>query len=397
MRTRPLPTWPEFRESEIEAATRVLKSGKVNYWTGQEGRLFEEEFSSFLGVRHAVALANGTVALEAALVGIGIGTGDEVVVPSRTFIASASCVVMRGATPVIADVAPDSQTLTAESIRSVLTERTRAIICVHLAGWPCEMSEILRLAEEYGLRVIEDCAQSLGARYAGKMAGSLGDAAAFSFCQDKILTTCGEGGMLVTNDSEIYERAWSMKDHGKSRALAQAETAGHEFRWLHDSFGTNWRMTEIQAAVGRAKLRDLHLSLSKRRRNAEDLAQRLCIVPSLRVPLPPSSIEHAFYKFYVFIRPEFLAPGWTRDAVISAICAEGIPCFQGSCGEIYLEKAFANARPSVPLKNARTLSQTSLMFLVHPTLDSSDMLDVSAAVEKVMSVASREAIQVPAA
>jgi dTDP-4-amino-4,6-dideoxygalactose transaminase len=393
-RTRPMPPWPHFNEAEITSAVDVLRSGKVNYWTGSECRLFEEEFGAYIGVRHAIALANGTVALEAALWGLGIGPGDEVVVPSRTFIASASCVVMRGATPVVADVDMESQTITADTIRNALTERTRAIICVHLAGWPCDMDPILRLADEHGLKVIEDCAQCHGARYKGRMTGSLGHAAAFSFCQDKILTTCGEGGMLVTNDASVYERAWSMKDHGKNRVLAQSPAVGQEFRWLHESFGTNWRMTELQAAVGRAKLRHLDEEVATRRRNASALAERLSRLPALRVALPPAEIDHAYYKFYAFIRPQSLAPGWTREGIIAAINAEGVPCFQGSCSEIYLEEAFASHRPTSPLECARNLGETSLMFLVHPTLDVDDMRDTAAAVEKVMAVASRGEVRV---
>jgi dTDP-4-amino-4,6-dideoxygalactose transaminase len=383
-----MPAWPNFSEQEIAAAAEVLRSGKVNYWTGSEGRLFEQEFAEYLGVKHAVALANGTVALEAALAGLGIGPGDEVVVPSRTFIASASCAAMRGAIPVVADVDPDSQTLTAETIRRVLTKRTRAVIAVHLAGWPCDMDPILRLAEEHGLKVIEDCAQCHGACYKGRITGTMGHAAAFSFCQDKILTTCGEGGMLVTNDATVYETAWSLKDHGKDRALTQSPAPSHEFRWLHKTFGTNWRMLEIQAAVGRIKLRHLDDEVSIRRRNASILADRLALLPSLRVPLPPPEIEHSYYKFYAFVRPELLGPGWTRDGIIAAINAEGVPCFQGSCSEIYLEEAFASHRPTSPLECARKLGDTSLMFLVHPTLDVDDMRDTAAAVEKVMAVAS---------
>jgi dTDP-4-amino-4,6-dideoxygalactose transaminase len=383
-----MPAWPSFSEQEIAVAAEVLRSGKVNYWTGSEGRLFEQEFAEYLGVKHAIALANGTVALEAALAGLGIGPGDEVVVPSRTFIASASCAAMRGAIPVVADVDPESQTLTAETIRRVLTKRTRAIIAVHLAGWPCDMDPILRLADEHGLKVIEDCAQCHGARYKGRITGTMGHAAAFSFCQDKILTTCGEGGMLVTNDAAVYETAWSLKDHGKDRVLMQTPAPSHEFRWVHKTFGTNWRMLEIQSAVGRIKLRNLDDEVSIRRRNASILADHLGRLRSLRIPVPPPEIEHSYYKFYAFVRPEMLAEGWTRDGIIAAINAEGVPCFQGSCSEIYLEEAFASHRPTSPLECSRKLGETSLMFLVHPTLEVGDMQDIAAAVEKVMAVAS---------
>lgn len=391
VRTKPFAPWPYFEKDEIEAVSAVLKSGKVNYWTGEEGRLFEQEFAAFTGCKYAVAVANGTVALELALYALGIGPGDEVIVTSRTFIASASCAVMRGAVPVMADVDPVSQNITAETIREVITPRTKAIICVHLAGWPCDMDPILELAREKGLFVIEDCAQAHGATYKGRPVGSMGDAAAFSFCQDKIMTTGGEGGMLTTNSREVWERAWSFKDHGKSYEAVYHRQHPPGFRWLHESFGTNWRMTEMQSAVGRVVLRKLPEWVEIRRRNAAILSQRFSKIPALRVTEPPEEVGHAYYKYYVFIRPERLKEGWDRDRVMTAVCAEGIPCFSGSCSEIYLEKAFEKEglRPPKRLKVAKELGETSLMFLVHPTLSEQDMDDTCLAVEKVLRAAVR--------
>src|SRR5208282_1519874 len=262
------PSWPYFEADEIEAAASVLRSGKVNYWTGDLGRRFEDEFAAYVGCRHAVALSNGTVALELALHALGVGAEDEVITTSRTFIASASCAVMRGARPVLADVDRDSQNITAETIRAALSPRTKAIIAVHLAGWPCDMDPILRLAGERGLKVIEDCAQALGATYKGRPVGSMGDAAAFSFCQDKIMTTGGEGGMMTTHNEEVWKRAWSFKDHGKSYDAVHRRAHPPGFRWLHESFGTNWRMTEMQSAIGRVALRKVAAWVEIRRRNA---------------------------------------------------------------------------------------------------------------------------------
>jgi dTDP-4-amino-4,6-dideoxygalactose transaminase len=385
--TRPFPPWPWYTEEEVQLAASVLRSGQLNYWTGSQGRLFESEFAQYMGRKYAVALANGTVALEAALQAVGVGKGDDVIVPSRTFIASASCVAMRGARPLVADVDPDSQNLTADSVRRVLTPCTKAIIAVHLAGWPCDMDPILRLARQHQLRVIEDCAQCHGARYKGRMTGTMGDVAAFSFCQDKIMTTCGEGGMLVTDDPVTFERAWTFKDHGKNYAAANARNQSCAFRWLHDSFGTNWRLTEVQSAVGRALLRRLDNQVALRRRNANVLIGRLRLIPALRIPAPGADFEHAYYKLYAFVRPELLREGWRRDRVIAAINAEGIPCFSGSCSEIYLEKAFVPYRPPQRLEVARLLGETSMMFLVHPTLAESDLVDTCKAVEKVLAVA----------
>ncbi|MBZ5679963.1 MAG: DegT/DnrJ/EryC1/StrS family aminotransferase [Acidobacteriia bacterium] len=396
VRSTPFAPWPQFEAEEIEAAVRVLRSGAINYWTGKEGRYFEAEFAHHAGCAYGVAVANGTVALELALHALGIGEGDEVIVPSRTFIASSSCAVMRGARPVLADVDRHSQNLTAESIRPLLTPRTRAIIAVHLAGWPCEMDSIVELSHRHGLKVIEDCAQAHGATYNGRPIGSFGDVAAFSFCQDKIMTTGGEGGMLTTNDRSIWERAWSFKDHGKSYHAVYNRSHPPGFRWLHESFGTNWRLTEMQSAMGRVLLRKLQDSVNARRRNADILSQGFLYIPGLRVTKPPERIGHSYYKYYAFVRPEKLRDGWSRDRIMSAIGAEGIPCFAGSCSEIYLEQAFPeHMRPSKRLDVARELGDTSLMFLVHPTLSEKDMLDTCRAVAKVFMVAAADPAVVP--
>ena len=385
--------WPIFAKDEIAAVKRVLQSGKVNYWTGNEGRLFEKEFAASIGVKYAVAVMNGTVALEAALMALGIGKGDDVIVTPRSFIASASCAVMRGAKPVFADVDRESQNITAATIEKVITRRTRAIIAVHLAGWPCAMDEIMTLAKKHKLAVIEDCAQAVGAFYKGRQVGSFGDAAAFSFCQDKILTTGGEGGMVVTNKKEIWSKVWSYKDHGKSYdAVYKSDIKpGPSFRWLHESFGTNWRMTEVQSAVGRVQLRKLQNWIEKRRRNAEILTNAFLNIPALRVTVPPDNVVHSYYKYYVFLRPEMLKKGWDRERIITAINNLGIPCFTGSCSEMYREKAFAkdNLRPGKPLPVAKELGDTAIMFPVHPTLSVSDMRDMVKAAQKIIGTASK--------
>jgi dTDP-4-amino-4,6-dideoxygalactose transaminase len=384
-------TWPYFAEDEIEAAVRVLRSGKVNYWTGQEGRLFEQEFAQFAGCRYAVALANGSVALELALLALGIGEGDEVVVTSRTFVASASSVVLVGAKSIFADVDPDSGNITAETVRAVLTPRTKAIIAVHLGGWPCEMDELMQLAREHDLWVIEDCAQAHGATYKGRPVGSLGHVAAWSFCQDKIMTTGGEGGMLTTNDERIWEKAWSYKDHGKSYEAVYHRQHPPGFRWLHESFGTNWRMTELQAAIGRVVLRKVPEWVATRRRYAQILTERFQQLAALRVTVPPAHIQHAYYRYYVYVRPERLKPDWSRDRIMVELNQLGIPCTVGSCSEVYLEKSFQKAglSPSRRLPVAKVLGDTALAFPVHPTLSEEDVQEIAAAVDKVMFTASR--------
>lgn len=393
----PFPLWPSFTEEEATAVHDVLLSNKVNYWTGTEGREFEKEFAAYTGCKHAIALANGTVALELALEVLGVRPGDEVITTSYTFIASASAIVMRGAVPVLADVDPQSLNITAETIRKVITPKTKAIIAVHLVGNPCDMDSIMELAREHGLKVIEDCAQAHGAVYKGRPVGSLGDAAAFSFCQDKIMTTGGEGGMLSTNDPEVWGRAWAFKDHGKSFDAVYNREHPPGFRWLHESFGTNMRMTEMQAAIGRIQLRRLPEWKRIRQSNAAILTKCFKKIPALRVLEVPDDVEHAYYKYYVFIRPEAFpksrvtshkSPASLRDEIMNAITAEGIPCFSGICPEIYLEKAFTDAGygPKERLPNAKQCGETSLLFLVHPTLGEAEMNATCCAVEKVMGV-----------
>lgn len=383
--------WPHHEADEIEAAKRVLESGKVNYWSGNEGREFEREFAAFCQSPYAVAVANGTLALELALIALNIGEGDEVIVTPRTFLASASSIVMRGAIPVFADVDHDSQNITPETVAEVISPRTKAIMAVHLAGWPCDIPGLRALANKHHLKLIEDCAQAHGATIDGQPVGSFGDAAGFSFCTDKIMTTGGEGGMLVLQDENAWRRAWSYKDHGKAWDTVYNTEHPPGFRWLHESFGTNWRLPEIQSAIGRVQLAKLPGWLAQRRRNAAILIDALSKFDGLRVPIPPANIEHAYYKFYAFVAPERLAPGWNRDRIVAEIQAQGIPCAQGSCSEIYLEKAFDNTgwRPEQRLPSAHELGETSIVFPVHPTLAHEDMQTMANAVEAIMVQATR--------
>lgn len=381
--------WPAFTQEEADAVRNVILSGRVNYWTGEECRKFEQEFAEATECDHAISLANGTVALEIALRTLEIGPGDEVIVTPRSFIASVSCVVSVGATPVFADVDPDSQNITAETIRAVLTPRTRAIICVHLAGWSCEMDPIMALAAEHAIDVVEDCAQAHGARYKGRPVGSIGHIAAWSFCQDKIMTTGGEGGMITTNDPILASRAWSYKDHGKSRQAIMRGTAGTGFRWLHDSFGTNARMMEVQAVIGRIQLRRLPAWSERRRRHAERIWEAAARMAGLRVPQIPAHIVHAAYKCYLFVDPEQLRPDWDRDRILAELGARGVPSYAGSCSEIYLENAFdgTGLRPAGRLPVAQALGRESLMLLVHPTLRDDEIDHTCAALEEVMQEA----------
>ncbi len=382
--------WPSYTDEEANAVRAVLLSNQVNYWTGTECREFEKEFAEFANCKYAVALTNGTVALDVAFKVLEIGLDDEVIVTSRTFLASVSSIVNAGAKPVFADVDVGSQNISPDTIATMITAKTKAIVCVHLAGWPCEMDGIMALADKYKLYVIEDCAQAHGARYKGQSVGSIGHIGAWSFCQDKIMTTGGEGGMVTTNDKSLWSKMWSYKDHGKSWEAVYVRKHPPGFRWLHDSFGTNWRMMEMQAVLGRIQLKRMPEWTTKRQANANRIWEVARQIPSLRIPEVPAYFEHAAYKCYVFIRPEKLKVGWDRDRIMSEIMMQGVPCYSGSCSEVYLEKAFDNTgwQPEQRLPVAKELGETSLMFLVHPTLTESEIQKTCEVLNKVMTQAS---------
>ncbi|MCP2227993.1 MULTISPECIES: DegT/DnrJ/EryC1/StrS aminotransferase family protein [Pseudomonas] len=389
MLNTPFSPWPSFTEEEANAVRDVVLSNKVNYWTGQECREFEKEFAAWAGTEYAIALANGTVALDLALNALGIGHGDEVIVTPRTFLASVSSIVNAGAIPVFAEVDRDTQNITAQTIQAVLTPRTRGVICVHLAGWPCDMDAIMELAALHDLKVIEDCAQAHGAKYKGRPVGSIGHIGAWSFCQDKIMTTGGEGGMVTTNDRSLWLKMWSFKDHGKSWEAIYEREHQPGFRWLHESFGTNWRMLEVQGVIGRIQLRRMAEWHASRINNAERIWSNARELKGLRVPAIPETYTHAAYKCYVFLEPHQLKADWNRDRILSEISALGVPCFSGSCSEVYLEKAFDDTgwRPEVRLPVAKELGENSLMFLVHPTLTESEINKTCKAICSVMQQA----------
>lgn len=389
--------WPSFSEEEADAVNAVLRSNRVNYWTGQEAREFESEFAKWVGVPHAIALSNGTMALDLALQGLGIGaayggaTTDEVIVTPRTFIASVSCVVNAGAIPVFADINVDSGLIDANTIGAVMSGQTRAVIPVHLAGWPCDMGGIMQLANTNNFAVIEDCAQAHGARIGDISVGAIGHVGAWSFCQDKIMTTGGEGGMVTCNDKARWSKMWSFKDHGKSWEAVYNREHPPGFRWLHESIGTNWRMLEMQAAIGRIQIRRMQEWSKRRAAIAKRLQGALAQHRSaVRVPLPGQDMTHAFYRLYAYVKPDGLRKGWHRDRIVTAFMDKGVPLFQGSCSEVYLEKAFDGLpyRPIKRLSVARELGDTSLMFLTHPTITDEQVDTYCNVIEMVFSEAS---------
>lgn len=382
--------WPSFSAEEQAAVARVLGSNRVNYWTGEEGRSFEREFATWTGTRHAIAVANGTLALDLALKALDIGPGDEVVVTPRTFIASISTVVNAGAKPVFADVDRDSGNISPATIEAVLTERTRLLLPVHLAGWPADMEGIMAMAQAKGLRVVEDCAQAHGARIGDRSIGAFADVSAWSFCQDKIMTTGGEGGMVTTNDPDLWSAMWSFKDHGKSWDAVYEREHPPGFRWVHESFGTNWRMLEMQSVIGRLQLARMKDWTARRTSIAMRLHDALSEQPhAVRVPLPGEGMTHAFYRLYAYVRPEGLKPDWNRDRIVAEVVARSVPLYQGTCSEVYLEKAFdgTGLRPSQRRPVARELGETSLMFLTHPTLTDAEIAKACHVLRAVMAAA----------
>jgi dTDP-4-amino-4,6-dideoxygalactose transaminase len=392
MKKTNLSNWPSFNQEEIDAVTNVLLSNKVNYWTGNECREFEKDFSKWINVDYCVSVANGTVALELALIALGINPGDEIIVTPRTFIASVSCIVKIGAIPVFVDVDKNSQNITAATIEPAISKNTKAIICVHLGGYPCDMDEIMTLANSNNLFVIEDCAQAHGAKYKDRYVGSIGHIGAWSFCQDKIMSTGGEGGMVSTNDEQLWLKMWSYKDHGKSWDKVNNKSNSISFRWLHESFGTNFRMTEMQAAIGIVQLNKIsawHLSRSNNSRAIIDTCAKF---PTLfRIPYSPDYIEQAWYRCYIFVNKKGLKSDWTRDRIIAEINDRSVPCTVGSCSEIYLEKTFesTNCVPTKRLRVARNLGETSLAFLVHPNLTLEEVSLMCQVIKEVALRASR--------
>ena len=381
-----ISAWPSFNQDQQEIVKNVLSSGKVNYWTGVEGKEFEKEFSEYIGTKYSIAIANGTLALAAAYEAIGLKDSDEIITTPRSFIATASTAVLRGAVVKFADVDKFSGNITVESISPLINKKTKAIVVVHLAGWPADMEQICKLAKQNGIYVIEDCAQAHGAKINGKSVGSFGDISAWSFCQDKIISTAGEGGMVSTNNFDMWDKMWSIKDHGKSFDAVFKSNHPPGFRWTHENFGNNYRLTEIQSAIGRYQLKQLNNWNIIRKRNVNIIIEHISNLSAIRIPLPGDNISHAWYKLHVFINENNLREDWSRDRIVSEINSLGYPAFYGSCSEIYKEKCFSKLMNQEfrTLQNAKELGKTSIMFLVHPTITEDQMLCYARCISEVI-------------
>ena len=363
-----LPPWPVFEADELAAVEAVLRSGRVNYWTGDQCKLFERAWSDQHGGMHSLAMANGSLTLDTALRVLGVGAGDEVIVSPRSYVASAMCAVLAGATPVFADVDAESGNMTVASMEAVRTSRTKACIPVHIAGWPCDMPAISAWAAQHGIHIIEDCAQAHGAHIGGRSVGTWGVFSSWSFCQDKIMTTGGEGGMLCTPDLRLWKQAWQYSQHGKDYDLAHSKAAEPGFRWLVQHHGTNLRMTEMQAAIGLCQLRKLDEWVARRARNSAIMQEAIRGLRGLRVPAPPAG--HAHYRCMAFAQAAA-----DRPKLLASLVSAGLQANIGSCSEIYREPIFAQhgIAPKCALPVARALGETSIALLVHHTIDEMTM------------------------
>ncbi len=362
--TTTLPPWPIFEADELAAVEAVLRSGHVNYWTGDQCKLFERAWSDYHGGIHSLAMANGSLTLDTALRVLGIGASDEVIVSPRSYVASAMCAVLAGAKPVFADVDANSGNMTVASMEAVRTSRTKACIPVHIAGWPCDMPAISAWAAQHGIHIIEDCAQAHGAHIEGRSVGTWGVFSSWSFCQDKIMTTGGEGGMLCTPDLRLWKKAWQHSNHGKDYDLSHAKVAEPGFRWLVQYEGTNLRMTEMQAAIGICQLRKLDDWVGRRARNSAIMQDALRGLRGVRVPGTP--VGHAHYRCMAYTNAAA-----DRPKLLAALVSAGLPANIGSCSEIYREPIFAQhgLAPANPLPVAHALGETSIALMVHHTID----------------------------
>ena len=365
-----MKNWPHFTRNEIDNVVRILKSGKVNYLNGKEGLKFEKNFSKFTGSKYSIAISNGTNALELVLKAINLKPKDHVIVTSKSFIASASCVVSVGAVPVFADIDINSQNISIDFIKKIINKKTKAIICVHLGGWPCDMKNLVKICKKNKIKLIEDCSQAHGAKIKNKSVGTFGDFGTWSFCNDKIISTGGEGGMITTNSYKNYQNIWSLKDHGKNKKKYFNISSNYSFRYLHDNFGSNFRLTEMQSAIGNTQLLLLKERLKIRKKNANQYMKNLKNCRSIIIPNIPKEITHSFYRLYLRLDFKFIKKNWNKDQIINRLNKIGFDCSEGSCSEIYNELCFRNSKYKVKnrLQNSSELSKTSFALKVDHTI-----------------------------
>ncbi len=379
--------WPKYSRKESEIISNILLSNKVNYLFGNEGKKFEKNFSKFTNTKYALALANGTLALDLCLRSIEVKEKDEVIVTGRTFIASASCISLLGAKPIFVDVDINSQNLDTNLIEKAITKNTKAIVCVHFSGFPCDMPKIMKLAKKNSLLVIEDCAQAHGAKINNRSVGSFGHINAWSFCNDKIMTTGGEGGMITTNNKNLYKKAASFNNHGKNLKKYYSLTSKslNSFPYIHDELGLNYRLTEIQSALGNYQLKKMKEWNRLRNRNALYIINKVKDLHLVNFPVIHDKYTHAFYKLYLTINPKYLKVGKNRSHILKSLNQHGVNASFGSSGRVFAEKAFRDARTiPIGLPNSSFLEENSIMLQVHPTISFSDLKKTTSALYKIL-------------
>ena len=338
------PGWPTFNEKVYDKITDILKSGKVNYWTGKVGMEFEKKWAEWLGVKNAISVANGTCALHTALASLGVGPGDEVICTSYSFIASSFCALQAGALPVFVDVGTD-HLIDPAKIEEAITERTKAIVVVHLYGMVADMDPIMEIAKKHNLFVVEDCAQCFGGVYKGKKACTIGNVGCFSFCQSKHFTTGGEGGMVVTNDEDLAWECRSFRDHGYDvkAKLNLLEMEGKQL-YIHRRVGFNFRMTEMQSMIGLCELERFESwNLPNRIRNGKMLIAQLKDHPLIKYcPVDTEERQNSFWWAPFVIDTDKLKDGVDTKQFIAAIAAEGVPVYSVLWPEMYKEQAYVD-------------------------------------------------------
>ena len=361
--------WPNFSKDLISNVGRIIGSGKINYTEGPYGIKFEKEFSKFIGNKYSIAICNGTAALEVAIKSLRLPKNSEIIVPARSFFSSASCIVNTGYNPVFADVNLLTQNITINEIKRKITKKTKAIICVHLAGLPCDMPSIKKLANKKKIKIIEDCSQAHGASINNKQVGSFGDISTWSFCNDKIMSTLGEGGMISTNKKNLYEFCKRYINHGTNY---KNNKKTEKFIYNKDYFGTNLRITEIQSFAGLEQLKNLKKIQNKRENISKIYFDLISNYQDFfNYYYPSKKIKSAWYRLYFFLKSDVKNYQKIRFKIIKDLRKNNLKCFTGSCPEIYLEKAFKklnNFKP-VRLKNCKILGETSIALDINHTLE----------------------------
>lgn len=371
----PKSKWPNYDVNILTKITTLLQSGKTNYLVGKEGLLFEKNFSKFYKIKYANAVANASLGLELSLLSLNLNKGDEVIVTPRSYHSSVSCVIRAGLTPVFADIDRQTMNICPKSIRKNISKKTKAIICVHLYGMPCKMNDIIKLSKEYKIKVIEDCSQAHGSKIGRKYVGSFGDISVFSYCQDKIISTGGEGGMIATNNKKLNDKIWSLKEIGKNKdKFIKINSLSNNFPYVHDTIGTNARITEIQSCIGNYQLKKLKNYIRVRNENAKIFFNKLKNCKYLIIPNHNSQIIHSYYRYTVIINNKKLS----RSILMKNLKKKGVTCTVGGCPTIYNERYFVKNfninKKNYP--NAEYLKNRTLSFLVDQTINKKDIKKV---------------------